>query len=613
MTTGNRSRTALGAARIALLAGVSAAALLAIGSATALPADVQGVVNPPFVLGDVYNPSATGPVGVDLTTINIPGVGVLTPNAAGVLENQAGTAVITQAGTPGALNANGTSIKPTYASEKSGTNYVAGTGANAGSVLTNSDTGAMVTQANEPVGLVTTGAAPAGYAWTAATTQDPTATALYKWVPATYTNDPAINLATTEKPTITGTAAAFLLNGSTPVTATAYTAWTGTLTTTQATALALAASTNLAAYNAELTALGSGWQAVSGATHNSALTATTNYTGQGVITQPQGQGYGTVATNQGANASTFSFAGGVVYANNAGLSPAQYTAIGPDGLYSLGGTATWTDGINSTTTITNGQINSTVVTGVNQGSTTIVGANTTITGPVGGTFGTTTTDGLYNTVSVGLVNGAGTVSIANSSTGASNVSTANGTLVTLPGTGSVVVGGTPGGMIGVGVATPTGFAGIGSSTAGGPTGMLVTNAAGTKEFLANSSGYISAEGNRIQDVAAPIAGTDAANKAYVDKGVNKAYEGTAIALAISQPVFLPGQSFAMRAGWGGYEGQNAFGVSAAGVVARDVFGYGSTVALDGGVGVGGNYNGVAGKAGVTIGFGGGMAPLAPMK
>jgi hypothetical protein len=285
------------------------------------------------------------------------------------------------------------------------------------------------------------------------------------------------------------------------------------------------------------------------------LTNVANYNFQGLTTQAQGLGVGTVTTNQGALSSTTSFAGGVVYANSVGHS----TAIGPDGMM--------------------------------------------------------TTDGLSNSVFVGLdpTSGAGMVAISNSSTGASNVSTANGTLVTLPGTGSVVVGGTPGGTIGVGVATPTGFAGIGTSTAGGPTGMLVTNAVGTKEFLANSTGLISAEGNRIQDVAAPVLGTDAANKAYVDKGVNKAYEGTAIALAISQPVFLPGQSFAIRAGWGNYESQNAFGVSAAGVIARDMFGYGSTVALDGGVGVGGNYNGVAGKAGLTIGFGGGVAPMAPMK
>ena len=65
-------------------------------------------------------------------------------------------------------------------------------------------------------------------------------------------------------------------------------------------------------------------------------------------------------------------------------------------------------------------------------------------------------------------------------------------------------------------------------------------------------------GNRVQDVGTPILGTDATNKAYVDKGLNKAYEGTAIALAISQPVFLPGQTFAVRGGWGDYEGQNAF-------------------------------------------------------
>ena len=120
---------------------------------------------------------------------------------------------------------------------------------------------------------------------------------------------------------------------------------------------------------------------------------------------------------------------------------------------------------------------------------------------------------------------------------------------------------------------------------------------------------VSLGGNVVHDVATPIVGTDAANKAYVDKGVNKAYEGTAIALALQQPIFMPGQSFAIRGGWGAFENQNAFGVSAAGVIARDVFGYGSTVVVDAGIGAGANYNTVAGKAGVTFGFGGGSAPL----
>jgi hypothetical protein len=125
-------------------------------------------------------------------------------------------------------------------------------------------------------------------------------------------------------------------------------------------------------------------------------------------------------------------------------------------------------------------------------------------------------------------------------------------------------------------------------------------------------GQVDMGGNVVHDVGTPIVGTDAANKAYVDTTVHKArqqaFEGTAVALAISQPVLLPGQTFAMRGGWGDFEGQTAAGFSAAGVVARDVLGYGSTLTLDAGVGVGSSFSGIGGKAGVTIGFGG-TAPL----
>ena len=44
-------------------------------------------------------------------------------------------------------------------------------------------------------------------------------------------------------------------------------------------------------------------------------------------------------------------------------------------------------------------------------------------------------------------------------------------------------------------------------------------------------------------------------------------EGIAAVAALAQPMLLPGQHFAMRAGWGGYDDANAFGFSAAGVVA----------------------------------------------
>jgi hypothetical protein len=113
--------------------------------------------------------------------------------------------------------------------------------------------------------------------------------------------------------------------------------------------------------------------------------------------------------------------------------------------------------------------------------------------------------------------------------------------------------------------------------------------------------------NVVHGIADPLVGTDAANKQYVDRGLNKAYQGTAIALALSQPIFAPGQNWAIRAGWGGYEGENAGGVSVAGIVGRDWFGGGSTVAIDGGIGFSDSV--VAGKAGVTVGFGTGFVPL----
>jgi hypothetical protein len=79
-------------------------------------------------------------------------------------------------------------------------------------------------------------------------------------------------------------------------------------------------------------------------------------------------------------------------------------------------------------------------------------------------------------------------------------------------------------------------------------------------------------------------------------------DGIAMALAMQQPIFLPGQSFAIRAGYGNFDGADAFGVSAAGVVARDSFGKGSSVTLDAGIGFGTATGTAAGRAGLTLGW-----------
>jgi hypothetical protein len=84
---------------------------------------------------------------------------------------------------------------------------------------------------------------------------------------------------------------------------------------------------------------------------------------------------------------------------------------------------------------------------------------------------------------------------------------------------------------------------------------------------------------------------------------NELTEGIAAAASIAQPVILPGQHFAMRAGWGGYDGSNAFAFSAAGVLASNLVRPGiGTLALDGGVGVGTDEGEVVGRAGVSLGW-----------
>ena len=78
--------------------------------------------------------------------------------------------------------------------------------------------------------------------------------------------------------------------------------------------------------------------------------------------------------------------------------------------------------------------------------------------------------------------------------------------------------------------------------------------------------------------------------------------GVAISLALAQPLFQPGQEFAVRVGWGDFDGSSAFGVTAAGVVAAGFVGPTSTVIVDGGIGTGTSTNMVAGRTGVSLGW-----------
>jgi hypothetical protein len=79
-------------------------------------------------------------------------------------------------------------------------------------------------------------------------------------------------------------------------------------------------------------------------------------------------------------------------------------------------------------------------------------------------------------------------------------------------------------------------------------------------------------------------------------------DGIAIALALQQPIFQPGQTVAMRVGYGNFDGAGAFGLTAAGVVSRGAFGSTSSVTLDAGLGVGASTGTVATRAGVSFGW-----------
>jgi len=83
----------------------------------------------------------------------------------------------------------------------------------------------------------------------------------------------------------------------------------------------------------------------------------------------------------------------------------------------------------------------------------------------------------------------------------------------------------------------------------------------------------------------------------------KLTEGIATVASLAQPILLPGQHFAARAGWGGFDDANAVGISAAGVLASNVLSQGrGTLTLDGGVGFGTDEGEVAGRAGMSFGW-----------
>lgn len=132
------------------------------------------------------------------------------------------------------------------------------------------------------------------------------------------------------------------------------------------------------------------------------------------------------------------------------------------------------------------------------------------------------------------------------------------------------------------------------SSQGTPTHIVTSNSKGDLAAYTPSQLGLAASG----DVAGLQSDIDKLGRR--DKELT---EGLAAVASLAQPIILPGQTFAMRAGWGGYDDASAVSFTMAGVVAENLLrpGFG-TMVVDGGVGVGTNNGEVAGRAGLTVGW-----------
>jgi hypothetical protein len=137
---------------------------------------------------------------------------------------------------------------------------------------------------------------------------------------------------------------------------------------------------------------------------------------------------------------------------------------------------------------------------------------------------------------------------------------------------------------------------------------------GTADYTYTTPGITSAASKAAQIGPAQFVTTDAFGNLASDGGLiqsqinalgrreSQLADGIAISLALAQPIFQPDQQFAMRLGWGNFDGSNGVGIAAAGVLNRGYWGSTSAIILDGGVGVGTDERMVAGRAGLTFGW-----------
>lgn len=131
------------------------------------------------------------------------------------------------------------------------------------------------------------------------------------------------------------------------------------------------------------------------------------------------------------------------------------------------------------------------------------------------------------------------------------------------------------------------------SAQGAPTRIVTTNEAG--DLAAHTAGELGlATLGNLTGLQSQIDGLAQRDKELAD--------GIAVSLALAQPILMPGQTFAIRVGYGNFDSSSAVGVTAAGVLARGIAGPTSSLVLDAGIGFAPDSDMAAGRAGVTLGW-----------
>ncbi len=79
-------------------------------------------------------------------------------------------------------------------------------------------------------------------------------------------------------------------------------------------------------------------------------------------------------------------------------------------------------------------------------------------------------------------------------------------------------------------------------------------------------------------------------------------EGLAVSIALSDPDLFNGQKFALKGNWGTFEGSNALGFTARGLLAQNLFGTNSQLTMSGGLGFGLDGDTMGGRVSTQIGW-----------